>query len=56
MFNLGRYTYEQEMPKYYLESLGENNSGMHLATLHITAEFPMILDELQYCLSTRCQY
>ncbi len=37
MFNLGRYTYEQEMPKYYLESLGENNSGMHLATLHITA-------------------
>merc|ERR1711871_1883855 len=39
MFNLGRYTYEQEMPKYYSESLQEPNAvaGMHLASLHVTA-------------------
>ena len=43
MFNLGRYTYEQEMPKYYLESLQENNSGMHLATLHITGVSSSVL-------------
>ena len=37
MYNAGRYTFEQEMPKYYSESLQEGNVGMHLASLHVTA-------------------
>ena len=39
MYNAARYTFEQEMPKFYNDMLQEDNAvaGMHLATLHVSA-------------------
>ena len=38
MYNFARYTFEQEMPKFYGEQLGaEKEAGLHLSTLHIAA-------------------
>ena len=38
MYNFARYTFEQEMPKFYSEQLSaEKEVGLHLSTLHIAA-------------------